>query len=319
MISSTTRSVVRAVLAAAILLGASGAARAQVLTHTLVVPAGPYTGEITFIAFLGPAEGYLVGGRMHLEFVPSGPFTAAELDVSIQLPCNPNHAEWIVQGGPTLGWDAAPGLHVGDAAADWIGGQIGAGSGFPGAVYEVVIASVPGSQNGVWGDLSNSWIELDYLPLEIGSSVPICPGSGCPCGNDGVAPAGCAHSSSPSGAQLLSRGIPSIAHDGLVLAASALPSSSTVVFLQANDTTSPTVFGAGLSCIGGNLLRLGVRSAQNGAASFGANSGVLLSSFTGLGAAGGSRRYQAWYRDPVGPCTGTTFNLTNALETVWVP
>ena len=304
---------------AGLFLCSTGDAGAQTLTHQWVLPPGPYTGEITFVTFLGPPEGYVVGARMHLEFTPSGPFSAADLDVSIEIPCAPNHPEWIVQGGPTLGWDGSPGLHVADVEATWVGGQIVAPAGFPGVVYDVVIASVPGSSTGVWGDLSNSTIEIDYLPLDLGSSVPICPGSGCPCGNDVAGIAGCASSASASGARLISRGLPSIAHDGLVLAASDLPPSATVVFLQAHDTIAPAAFGAGLTCIGGNLVRLGARTAQNGNASLGASTGVALSALAGLGSQGGARRYQAWYRDPSGPCAGTTFNLTNALETVWVP
>lgn len=107
-------------------------------------------------------------------------------------------------------------------------------------------------------------------------------------------------------------GSDSVAIDDLVLYASnLLPSQSALLFagLNAVNGGNGAVFGDGLRCAGGSVVRLGVVSPDlNGAASWG----------PGLGAAGGwgagdTRRFQAWYRDPGGPC-GAGFNLTNGWE-----
>ena len=34
---------------------------------------------------------------------------------------------------------------------------------------------------------------------------------------------------------------------------------------------------------------------------------------------GSLRTYQIWYRDPMATCTGAGFNLSNAMEVVWLP
>ena len=70
------------------------------------------------------------------------------------------------------------------------------------------------------------------------------------------------------------------------------------------------VFGGGLRCAGGSVQRLGVRTATaQGVVTWG----------PGLGAQqgwipGDVRRFQIWYRDPVGGSCGSVFNLSNGLE-----
>ena len=72
-------------------------------------------------------------------------------------------------------------------------------------------------------------------------------------------------------------------------------------------------FGDGLRCAGGNVVRLGVQVPDGGGdASWG----------PGLGGSGGwqsgdTRRFQAWYRDPVGGPCGTGFSLTNGIEVLF--
>jgi hypothetical protein len=69
-------------------------------------------------------------------------------------------------------------------------------------------------------------------------------------------------------------------------------------------------FGDGLRCVGGNVTRLGLRTANAfGLADFG----------PGLAAQGGwqagtSTSFQLWYRDPSGGPCGGGFNLSNALR-----
>ena len=137
-------------------------------------------------------------------------------------------------------------------------------------------------------------------------------GSSCPCANPGVAGTGCANSSG-GGALLLSSGSSSTLADDLGFAASGLlPNQPALLFagLNAVNGGAGTLFGDGLRCAGGNVVRLGVRVPDaNGDAAWG----------PGLGAAGGwgagdVRRFQAWYRDPQGSPCGTAFNLSNGVE-----
>jgi len=73
-------------------------------------------------------------------------------------------------------------------------------------------------------------------------------------------------------------------------------------------------FGDGLRCAGGGIVRLGVSNASpDGLATFGPDLGAL-----GGWSAGDLRRFQAWYRDPGGPC-GSGFDLTNGLELTLEP
>ena len=75
------------------------------------------------------------------------------------------------------------------------------------------------------------------------------------------------------------------------------------------------MFGDGLRCAGTNVVRLQVLNADA--------SGESLSSLNvalaGGVAAGDSRAYQLWYRDPGGSPCGTGFNTTNGVLATWVP
>ena len=74
-------------------------------------------------------------------------------------------------------------------------------------------------------------------------------------------------------------------------------------------------FGDGLHCAGGTIVRLGFASAgAQGTASRGQGFGDL-----GGWAAGDSRVFQVWYRDPTGGPCGTVFNTTNALQIGFEP
>ncbi|HJP01113.1 MAG TPA: hypothetical protein QF764_05045 [Planctomycetota bacterium] len=71
-----------------------------------------------------------------------------------------------------------------------------------------------------------------------------------------------------------------------------------------------TPFGGGLHCAGGTIVRLGfTTTGAQGTASWGQEFGDL-----GGWAAGDSRVFQVWYRDPTGGPCGTVFNTLNALQ-----
>ena len=75
----------------------------------------------------------------------------------------------------------------------------------------------------------------------------------------------------------------------------------------------------GLLCAGGSIARLGIELNSGGTSQY-PSLGQAHVSIAGLvPATGGVRQYQAWYRDAAPFCTAGTFNLTNALELLWLP
>jgi len=146
--------------------------------------------------------------------------------------------------------------------------------------------------------------------------TPYCFGDGsastCPCGNSGSAGEGCANSSG-AGAALEGTGTASASADDLAFTAAALlPGQPALLFagLNAVNNGDGVVFGDGLRCAGGSVVRLGVRQPDaGGQAIWGPGLGVQ-----GGWSAGDTRRFQVWYRDPVGGPCGTGFNLTHGFE-----
>ncbi len=168
-----------------------------------------------------------------------------------------------------------------------------------------------------------------FMILEFGTgcgpSTPYCAGDGtataCACANFGAAGHGCANSVDPAGAVLGSMGAARVSSDSLVLLASGMPNSAALYF----QGTAPqnaglgTVFGDGLRCAGGAVLRLGVQTNAAGASQHPGPADPPISIQGALPASGGTRYYQCWYRNAAAYCTPSTFNLTNGLEVVWTP
>jgi hypothetical protein len=156
------------------------------------------------------------------------------------------------------------------------------------------------------------------------STIPVCFGtsdtSGCPCG---AAPwgRGCGWSINGAGAALIGTGTTSIASDNLVLSADGL-SNSVATFFQGTSLIGQgvgAVFGDGLRCAGGSMVRIAARQASGGLASYPAAGDVPISVRGHVPAGGGTRLYQALYRDPAAFCTPATFNATNGVYVVWAP
>ncbi|MCB9916318.1 MAG: hypothetical protein H6828_14415 [Planctomycetes bacterium] len=140
-------------------------------------------------------------------------------------------------------------------------------------------------------------------------------GTACPCGNAGAAGEGCANSTG-GGAILAGTGSASIGSADLVLSASQVPVNQPTLFFQGDNAVAGgagTVFGDGLRCAGGNVVRLQVRVAN---ASGVAATTVNVSSKGGV-VMGDVKRYQAWYRDPASSPCGAFFNLSNGYEITW--
>jgi len=169
--------------------------------------------------------------------------------------------------------------------------------------------------------------------VELWSDPPEPPGRGfcfgdpgygipCPCSNDndGSLPgSGCANGVFASGAHLMATGVASVTGDTLVLRTThAEPNNSGLYFQGTTDLTPGMVWGDGLRCTGGAIVRLQVRFADATGSS---------STTTPIGAAGGvsagdMRYYQLWYRTTDDPPCGSgvnDFNSSNGYVLTWQP
>ncbi len=147
-----------------------------------------------------------------------------------------------------------------------------------------------------------------------------CSGSAslCPCNNPSVGTGGCNNSFGTGGATLDSRGVPSVSADTFRFEATRLPPTTSCLLFQ--GTALPTggiqVFGDGLRCAAGTVIRLGVVTSSAGVAAWPAPGDPDLS-VRGAIPAGATRIYQAWYRNAAAFCTASTFNLSNSLVVQW--
>ena len=153
--------------------------------------------------------------------------------------------------------------------------------------------------------------------LAVCAGVPYCGGDGtsgaCPCGNESAAGLGqgCRNSSG-SGARLAAIGTASVAADDVVLNL-----TSTVLFFQGTAQTS-AAFADGRLCVGGSIVRLAIQPYGGSIANYPGALGPRVSTRGLVPASGGTRHYQAWYRDAPGPC-GTHSNLSNGVTISWAP
>ncbi|MBI5362255.1 MAG: hypothetical protein HZA53_03685 [Planctomycetes bacterium] len=140
----------------------------------------------------------------------------------------------------------------------------------------------------------------------------------CPCANFGALGRGCAWHGGPQGALLDGQGVTQ--PDTLVLEASGMPANgSSTVFLKGDALErAGLVFGDGIRCIGGQLIRLGSKSNVNGTARYPetGDASVSVRGYTPPGS-GEVGYYQARYRNAATFCTSATFNATNALRIAW--
>lgn len=138
----------------------------------------------------------------------------------------------------------------------------------------------------------------------------------CPCGNNGAAGNGCANSVNPSGANLSASGASS--PDTIVLSGSGMPATATCTYLQ-GDALDDVVFGDGVRCAGGTLIRLSTKTNAGGMSKF-PSAGDLSVSTRGVvtPGSGAVRYYQAQYRNAAATfCPPATINITNGLRIIW--
>jgi hypothetical protein len=145
-------------------------------------------------------------------------------------------------------------------------------------------------------------------------------GLACPCGNSGTAGNGCASSVNAAGGNLATSGSASIGADTFTLAGSGMPDSSALYF-QGSSTLgggNGAVFGDGLRCAGGTVVRLGTKANSGGGSQY-PSGGDPAVSVRGMDSAGDFRIYQVWYRNAASFCSVSTFNLTNGVTVTWAP
>jgi hypothetical protein len=156
--------------------------------------------------------------------------------------------------------------------------------------------------------------------LDLGA--PYCSGDGsgtvCPCGNAGAPGNGCANSTNGNGARLTAVGTASLASDSVELRGSGMPNSSALFFQGTTRVNggAGVVFGDGLRCAGGSIVRLKVVANAGGSSHYPQAGDPPVSVRGGVNVPG-TRTYQVWYRNAASFCTPSTFNPTNGLEIQW--
>ena len=149
-------------------------------------------------------------------------------------------------------------------------------------------------------------------------------GTQCPCNNSGQATRGCENSFTTGGGLIAGAGHASVSNDGFTLTVYGLPPNAALLFFQGDQQVASglgSAFGDGLLCVGGAVVRLGVRFCSGGQASLGVGAGDPPLSILGLLPAGTTslRYYQGWYRDVGAFCTSDLYNLTSGLVVTWIP
>jgi hypothetical protein len=181
--------------------------------------------------------------------------------------------------------------------------------------------------NVAWAATFNGEQDVYFLRLPAdcrlsGPGAAFCSGDGtgsaCPCANPGAPGHGCANGSASAGARLGACGSASVAAADLRLVGSgAVPSQAGLYFQgdAALNGGNGLPFRDGLRCAGGLVIRLETVTADADGSS---QSSIDIAQKGGV-AAGDTRHYQLWYRDPTGSPCGTGSNLSNGLTLVWQP
>lgn len=143
-------------------------------------------------------------------------------------------------------------------------------------------------------------------------------GTACPCNNNSSGPIGCLNSILQGG-RLRGSGVASVSADSLRLSVTGVPEGSNMLFFQGTTQVNGgagAVFGDGLRCAGGFVVRLGIETISFGHTKYPQGSDLPVS-VRGSVSAGSVHAYQVFYRDPPSTCTGAAFNTTDAYLVTW--
>jgi Tol biopolymer transport system component len=216
------------------------------------------------------------------------------------------------------------------ASIAFSGTQGNATSEFPAISAAGRYVTFQSSASNLVPDDTNGWVDIFIRDRGAGSSfTAFCFGDGnvaaCPCKNSGQTAHGCENSAGTGGAVLSASGEASLSSATVQLTSSGeLPSAMSIAF-QGNSAISPVLYGDGLRCLSGTLLRLYIKSAVGGSISVpeaGDPSIPIRSAILGdpipLGA---SRFYHVYYRDErpsfCPAPLGELFNVTHAIAIAW--
>jgi hypothetical protein len=109
-------------------------------------------------------------------------------------------------------------------------------------------------------------------------------------------------------------------NDTASLQVSGTPANATCIFLQGTTTNSGVVFGDGVRCAGGTLIRLAVKAASAGHATYPGAGDPSITVRGGVPSSGGTRAYQTYYRDNnLAFCTSLTYNISSGIIINWAP
>jgi probable HAF family extracellular repeat protein len=204
-------------------------------------------------------------------------------------------------GAELAGWELNAATCVSDD------GMVVAGYGF-----------APSGEQAAW--VARLDVDLPGTPF---CSVDVT-STACPCAQSGAAGHGCANSQNASGAKLTTSG--RLSPDTLVLTSSGELPTSLSIFLQGDAASaSGIVFGDGVRCAAGHLLRLASKNAAGGTVQYpGPSDPSITARLAALGfpiPSGATRYYQTYYRDPSTTfCPappGDTFNISNGVAITW--
>jgi len=187
--------------------------------------------------------------------------------------------------------------------------------------YMIQLGNYPGASAG--SGTFQIWTGCCHPPFCVPWQLD---GVSCPCTRDNIMNFGCNNSDDTGGAYLSVSGVPSLGSDTVAFTCIGEKASALSVVLQGDTISEGAVFGQGLLCTGGNLIRLYVEHAVEGSIaapragepSVSARSAALGDVLT----VGATRHHQVYYRDPIvhPPCASTaTFNVSQGQSITWYP
>jgi hypothetical protein len=143
----------------------------------------------------------------------------------------------------------------------------------------------------------------------------------CPCGNESNTfdSEGC-NQSQGYGTRFRLSGNASLSNDTLRFVCMQLPTTGSALFFQGSQLANNgdgVVFGDGLRCASGSIVRLAVKQATNGLAYYPEPGDAPVSQRGQITAVGTEGVYQVWSRNAQSFCTPAAFNMSNGFALTW--
>jgi hypothetical protein len=142
----------------------------------------------------------------------------------------------------------------------------------------------------------------------------------CPCGNTGAVGNGCASSFNAAGAHIDATGFHDATTDAVFFQGTGMNATGNCIFFKGNaEATGGTVFGDGVTCVGGTLVRFSASVLTAGSATYPTGAQPLISVRGGTPPGSGIQAwYGAYYRNAAAAfCPPATFNTTNSYTILW--